>query len=78
MTAAIADPLQGIDPLGIVRIPSFVNFDTLVQGNKAAIGIPLSSPNFALRAGSEPGSVAADLINNHRRSTQVTDLTWHS
>ena len=41
MTAAIADPLQGTDPLGIVQISSFVNFDTTVQWNKAtALGIP--------------------------------------
>ena len=40
MTAAIADPLQGSDPLGIVRIPSFVNFDTVIQRNKAVISIP--------------------------------------
>jgi len=40
MTAAIADPLQGIDPFGIVRIPLFINFDTGVQRNKAVISIP--------------------------------------
>jgi hypothetical protein len=41
MTAAIADPLQGSDSLGVPRIAFFVNFDAIVQWNKAATpGIP--------------------------------------
>ena len=72
MTAEIADPLQGSDPLGILGIPSFVNLNPLVQSNKVVIGIP--NVDTSVRKDFLDRTAANDLLPHldRRRVPQTT------